>query len=80
MILLRFALWNTCFVCLFFFVVVFFFFWGGGEGGYLTYFGVITLGHIRVFKGKSFTMLFIYFLRSFNKWGCAFKNIIFLFL
>ena len=39
-----------------------------------TYFGVITLGHVRVFKYINFTMLFLYFLRSFNKWEYAFQK------
>ena len=37
-------------------------------------FWIITLEHIRVFKGKNFTILFVYFLRSFSKWRCAFKK------
>ena len=32
------------------------------------------LGHNRVFEGKNLTMLFVHFLRSFNKWKCAFKK------
>ena len=32
------------------------------------------LGHNRVFEGKNLTMLFVHFLRSFNKWECAFKK------
>ena len=43
-------------------------------GFYFNYFMVIMLGHNRVFKGKNFTMLFVYFLRSFSKWECAFKK------
>ena len=37
-------------------------------------FRIITLEHIRLFKGKNFTLLFVYFLRSFSKWKCAFKR------
>ena len=43
-------------------------------GFYFTYFGVIILGHIQVFKSKNFTQMFLYFLRSFNEWWCAFKK------
>ena len=41
---------------------------------YLIYFGVIILGHNQVFEGKNLTILFAHFLRSFNKWECAFKK------
>ena len=43
-------------------------------GFYLIYFRVIILGHNRVFEGKNLIMLFVHFLRSFNKWECAFKK------
>ena len=41
-------------------------------GFYFAHFGVIALRHIRRFKGKNFTMLFVYFFRSFNNFDAAF--------
>ena len=41
---------------------------------YFIYFRVIILGHNRVFEGKNLTILFVHFLRSYNKWECAFKK------
>ena len=32
------------------------------------------MGHNRVFEGKNLAMPFVHFLRSFNKWECAFKK------
>ena len=43
-------------------------------GFYFTYFRVIILGYIRVFKGANFITLFVYFLRNFNKWEWAYKK------
>ena len=43
-------------------------------GFYFIYFRIIILEHNRVFKSKNFTVRFVYFLRSFNKWECAFKK------
>ena len=43
-------------------------------GFYLIYFRVIILGHNRVFEGKNLAMLFVHFLRNFNKRECAFKK------
>lgn len=42
--------------------------------------GVITLGHIWVFKGNVFTILFTYFLRNCNNWNVPLKNLVLFFL
>ena len=64
---------------IFFFVKCFFFFCGkGGRGlhwvGISLILGVITLGHVHVLTGKNFTILLVYFPRSFNEWECIFKK------
>ena len=43
-------------------------------GVFLICFGVIVLQHIWLFKEKTFTLLFVYFLRKPIKWKCVFKK------
>ena len=71
-ILLRIVLWKK----LLFFLCVCVCVCGGGLHwvGISLILGIITLGHVHVLTGKNFTILLVYFPRSFNEWECIFKK------